>query len=246
MQDHFAINPNSRQSNKYTHPNNTQSNYSMGSVIGKTGVAEPAYDVLYKHTDAFPYEIRRYGQRFAAQASYDGSNDNTPFGVLARYIGVFGTPENEGSQPIAMTAPVIKKPTSIAMTAPVIKNSQSPTMDFVLPAEYDSMEKIPKPTNPAVTIHAIPPQVGAVHRYSGSMKDETARQNAQKLGRQLQKDGIQQMTEDYAVENYEYWGFNPPFTLPMYRRNEVWISLDEEQVAALVNGGDAVTTTSAN
>ncbi|GKY97021.1 hypothetical protein MPSEU_000660900 [Mayamaea pseudoterrestris] len=222
----------------------------MGSVIGKTGVAEPAYEVLFKQhaSDTFPYEIRKYGQRFAAQATFtsnDGDDRSTPFRLLAKYIGVFGTPENEGSKAIAMTAPVAisDKPTSIAMTAPVImsnKDATTKTMDFILPAEYDSLEKIPKPTNPAVMIHAIPPQVGAVHQYSGSMRENDCKNKATQLVKQLQKDGVKELTEDQALQNYEYWGYNPPFTLPMFRRNEVWIPLDEAQVASLVSGTGGV------
>ena len=229
---------------------------SMGSVIGKTGVAEPAYEVLYKQqtTGSFPYEIRKYGQRFAAQASFESSDDSSndrssPFRLLAKYIGVFGTPENEGSTAIAMTAPVVmsnagnNKPTSIAMTAPVImgnKDGKTKTMDFILPAEYDFLDKIPKPTNPAITIHAIPPQVGVVHQYSGSMQDDTCRDKAIQLAKQLQQDGLEGLlTEEQALQMYEYWGFNPPFTLPMFRRNEVWIPLDDKQVDALVNQNGA-------
>ena len=34
---------------------------------------------------------------------------------------------------------------------------------------------------------------------------------------------------------YEFWGYNPPFTLPMFRRNEIWIQLDTDQVDYLIN-----------
>lgn len=213
-------------------------------VFGKTGVEEPVFEVLMKHSSSagFPYEVRKYGQRYAAETLL--TEDNDAFSRLARYIGVFGEPENEGSQPISMTAPVAKetKPaTTIAMTAPVVKrgqtgNEQQRVMQFYLPSQYDSYSKIPKPTNPAVYIREIPPAVGAVHRYSGSFSDEVARENVRQLVLQLNQDGVENLTEQFALTEYLWWGYNPPFTLPPLRRNEVWIPLTPQQVERLVNG----------
>lgn len=221
----------------------------MGQIFGKTGgVAEPAFDVLYQRTTDFTYEIRKYGTRFAAHTTYTNGTDQ-PFRMLAQYIGVFGTPANEGQKAISMTTPVIideasgkGKPIAIAMTAPVVVqpqesnkdgNTAEKSMEFLLPAEYDSMDKIPRPTNPAVTIRELPPTIGAVHRYSGSMERDVAATMAQSLAQQLQHDGLDVSTE-YVMQQYQYWGYNPPFTLPMFRRNEVWIALDENQVERLV------------
>lgn len=223
----------------------------MGVVFGKQTVAEPAYDVILKRTVGVPYEIRRYGIRFAAETAFASNgnedDDSTPFRLLARYIGVFGSPENEGQEAISMTAPVMKEgggtstkePVKIAMTAPVMKqgdNNEQKTMAFVLPAEYDSLAKIPKPTNPLVHIKQIPSQVGVVHRYSGSFSDEISEAKAKELAKQLRDDGLLSMTDEFAVGHHQFWGYNPPFTLPMFRRNEVWIELSEEQADQLVNG----------
>lgn len=223
----------------------------MGMVFGKTNVAEPAFEIIYQRsTLPMSFEIRKYGERYAAETSWEStstkSNDNDddrPFTLLAKYIGVFGTPQNEGSIPISMTAPVMKQetttaPTAIAMTAPVMTsmNNSTKTMMFVLPDEYKSLDSIPKPTNPNVHIVQVPPAVGAVYRYAGSMDDATAQMNAMKLGQQLrtayQLDDS--MTDDYILHNYQFWGYTPPFTLPLFRRNEVWIQLNNEQVEQIV------------
>jgi hypothetical protein len=143
--------------------------------------------------------------------------------------------------PMAMTAPVAmeRKGTPMAMTAPVAMGNDassdqgSKTMKFFLPAEYDAMEKIPKPTNPDVKIVEIPPQVGVVHRYSGSFSQKLHDEKAKALSAQLQEDGIDRMTEDYVMQNYQFWGFNAPFTIPMFRRNEVWLELTLEEVEIL-------------
>jgi len=214
-------------------------------VFGKTGAEEPAFEVLMKHTQGFSYEVRRYGTRYAAEAV---NNHNGAFSVLARYIGVFGKPENEAQESIAMTAPVVKetKSTPIAMTAPVVKTEDSQgnkVMQFMLPAKYDSLSKIPKPTNSAVQIREIAPATGAVHRYSGSYSEAVTRQKVTELALQLQQDGVEGMTEEYAMENHLWFGYNPPFTLPPLRRIEVWLPLSPEQVGQLLKG---LTTSGAN
>merc|ERR1712124_185201 len=122
-----------------------------------------------------------------------------------------------------------------AMTAPVAmeKVSDKKRMKFFLPAEYDDLEKIPTPTDPSVKIKEVPPAVGAVHRFSGSLSDALNDKKAKGLSAQLRQDGIDRMTEEHVIQNYQYWGFNPPFTIPMFRRNEVWIDLTNEEATML-------------
>jgi cellobiose phosphorylase len=120
------------------------------------------------------------------------------------------------------------------MTAPVVKTEGKKTMQFMLPKEYDDLSKIPKPTNPAVHIKEIPSAVGAVHVFSGRFNDERSRKVAESLAKQLREDGVD-LSEEAAMETYEFWGYNPPFTIPALRRNEVWIPLSEEEVSRLVN-----------
>lgn len=239
----------------------------MGMVFGKNGVAEPAYKVLVTKPNGtiLPYEIRRYGERLAAETSYNTNNNNngddgsSPFRLLAGYIGVFGSPQNEGACAISMTAPVSTTttdptttigPVPIAMTAPVVMttttssaaNQKRKTMMFYLPVEYTSLASVPKPTNPAVTLRSIPPRTGAVHRFSGSMDEARANEVALQLAHQLREDGIVTSSplgskladDDYVLSNKEAWGYDPPFTLPPFRRNEVWIPLTAEEVAHIV------------
>ena len=103
----------------------------MGMVMGKISEEMPAFTVLHK---AVSYEVRKYGPSVVAECSYgpggwEASDGGSPFGALARYIGVFGKAQNEqkgASEAIAMTAPVLVTPPAsqkIAMTAPVLVTS---------------------------------------------------------------------------------------------------------------------------
>jgi hypothetical protein len=81
----------------------------------------------------------------------------------------------------------------------------------------------------------IPPQVGAVHRYHGSTNDDYNREMAAELAAQLLEDGVECISDDDVLENFQFWGYNPPVTLPMFRRNEVWVELTPEQVEEIMN-----------
>jgi len=221
----------------------------MGSVFGIESVEEPPFTVVLERSINVDttYQIRQYGKRMAVETIENrGANDSSAFSKLAKYIGVFGSPENEAQESIAMTAPVAmdKKVggTKIAMTAPVVmdkkegeSNNKSGIMQFMLPAKYDSMEKVPKPTDPDVHVKELPPVIGVAHRYSGSFDSKLCADNAVKLHSQLQKDGLTMLSEEHVLSNYQFWGYNPPFCLPMFRRNEVWIPLTQAEADQLVN-----------
>ena len=255
----------------------------MGMVFGIQREEEPAYEVVLDRNEIYrkqvgvvPYEIRRYGTRFAIEAAFDDPEENanneskddgtrSPFMKLAGYIGVMSEPQNEGKEGIAMTAPVAmqggddkkkkdkKKGEKINMTAPVAMHREGDTaeagdaeatghrkMQFFLPSKYDSLDKIPSPTNPDVTIKTVPPAFGAVHRYSGKFSESISRAKARSLVETLLKDGAE-VGINLALNDYEFWGYNPPFTIPAFRRNEVWVELSEAQVELLTKkyGGSA-------
>jgi len=66
------------------------------------------------------------------------------------------------------------------------------------------------------------------------MSRECSRQNAALLIKQLKEDGVEiDMDEAWAEGRAQFWGYNPPMTLPNLRRNEIWLELTEEQVQAL-------------
>uniref|UniRef100_A0A7S2N3Y2 Uncharacterized protein n=1 Tax=Helicotheca tamesis TaxID=374047 RepID=A0A7S2N3Y2_9STRA len=120
------------------------------------------------------------------------------------------------------------------MTAPVVtektkEGSDDEVMQFILPAEYDSMSKIPKPTNPDVRITEIPPSVGAVYQTNGKVDPKKGDALAVTLVGQLHEDGLVEEDEK-AVDEHQLWRYDPPFTIPYFRRNEVWVELDPNLV----------------
>lgn len=140
------------------------------------------------------------------------------FRLLADYI--FGN--NSVKQEIAMTAPVQQQESmKIAMTAPVQQQSAGDDwqVSFVMPSEY-TMETLPKPVNDRVTLKEIPAKAFAVITFSGMNSDENVQEHEKILVEYIE-------ANDLTVSGTPKYAFyNPPWTLPPMRRNEVMIELE--------------------
>lgn len=155
----------------------------MGAVAGRIAEEVPAHEVVYR---AASFEVRKYASSVVAECKYagkwgDSDSDSSPFMALARYIGVFGEAENQGSNKISMTAPVLVSPERISMTAPVLvspdgSKTRGDTMAFVLPgSKYKLVSDAPKPSNPNVTLRQLPERLQAVHTFSWNFRADRAR-----------------------------------------------------------------------
>ncbi len=160
-------------------------------------------------------EIRQYAPHLAASVTVQGneiSARSAGFRRLARYI--FGA--NTQNTAIAMTAPVAQS-AKIAMTAPV---AQSKTDDgswiitFYMPQKY-TLASLPKPVDPGIEIHQLPAATDAVYRFSG-IPGTTAVTKARALLLQQLATSLWQPVGEPVT-----WFYDPPWTLPWARRNEV-------------------------
>ncbi|KAL5072978.1 hypothetical protein RYX36_011962 [Vicia faba] len=197
----------------------------MGMVFGKIGVETPKYEVIKTTQD---YEIRKYAPSVAAEVTYDPSqfkgDKDGGFMILANYIGALGNPQNTKPEKIAMTAPVITKDSAekIAMTAPVVTNERNKmvTMQFILPASYEKAEEVPKPIDERVVIREEGERKYGVVKFGGVASDEVVKEKVEKLKLSLEKDGFK-VVGDFLLGRY-----NPPWTIPMFRTNEVMIPVE--------------------
>jgi len=194
-------------------------------------IEEPKYEVLM--TDG-AYEVRKYAPFLVAETLVEGDMDEASskgFRLIADFI--FGNNQvarsSEGEK-IAMTAPVTLEPQSvkIAMTAPVTLEPQQESVNmqtakqwivkFVMPSQY-TMATIPKPKNSAVNLKEIPSKYYAVLKYSGFNTLS-----------KVQTKSID-VKEWVRVKNLKMIGspqlsrYDPPWTLPMLRRNEIMIEV---------------------
>ena len=183
------------------------------SVVGiRTGTEEPRFSVAGHAGDA---EVREYATRLAAETIVPGSAEaarGEGFRRLAGYI--FGG--NAGGARIAMTAPVAQSAAGqqIAMTVPVTQaqTAEGWAIQFYLPA---SLREPPAPRDGRVRIVEAPAQTMAVLRFSGIATDSAvAAQRTRLLGL---LDRSAWVPSGPAVT----WFYDPPWTLPPLRRNEV-------------------------
>jgi DNA gyrase inhibitor GyrI len=197
------------------------------SVFGIRTAEELKYDVISKSGDI---EIRKYQPYISAVASMKGSYDEVQgdlFRILAGYI--FG--KNSTDSKIAMTAPVQTNPETkdtsekIAMTAPVVMKPERKgvwKMAFSMPSKY-TMQSLPKPLDPKVTLVEIPAKKFAVIRFSGSYDNLQKRSSkTEELSKWLST-----QSQYKKVSEPVFAGYDPPFTLPFLRRNEVLIEIEE-------------------
>ena len=183
---------------------------------------EPAYTVTEQEE---PFELRTYQPRIVAEVMVSGSMDEASgrgFRLLADFIFGNNTARSGGSQKIEMTAPVGMEPSSekISMTAPVSMQESEGRwrVSFAMPSSF-TLETLPRPNNPAVTIRQIPESRYAVIRFSGLAGAKKVAQKTADLQAWLaQKD----LKPKGAPELARY---NPPWTLPFLRRNEVMVEV---------------------
>jgi hypothetical protein len=185
--------------------------FSIVSFTSKD-IETPDYKVL-KTIDEV--ELRLYPKMIVAKTSLsDKSFENqgsNGFRTIANYI--FGG--NEKNQKIAMTAPVTVEPQAAESS---MKTAKTWRINFVMPSQYN-LATIPKPKNNAVTLREVPSKYFIVHKYSGfntvsRVQAKTDEAVEWAIKRSYKIIGTPQLSR-----------YDPPWTLPMFRRNEIMIDI---------------------
>ena len=190
-----------------------------GTIMSQ--VNEPKFKVIESHGNI---EIREYAPLLVAEVSVEGARKEAiskGFRILADYI--FGN--NAPHQKISMTAPVTQQQgEKIAMTAPVIQQALDHSghwkIRLVMPAEY-MLENLPQPNNSQVEVLSIPTKRYAVIRFSGLAGEENLQKHLEELRRWTNREKLNTIGEPIFAF------YNPPWTLPFMRRNEVMMEMKE-------------------
>ena len=200
---------------------------SKGAMAAET--EEPDYTVLSQDDD---FELRRYDEQLVAQTWISGDQDTASragFKTLADYIFGNNTAASGESSKISMTAPVTMQSGSsdesqkIAMTAPVNMQQENGKwrVQFTMPSQY-TMQTLPKPNNPNVEIIEVPEQTYGVIKFSWLAGEDKVSEKTEALQTWMQSQNLTPTGEPELAR------YNPPWTLPFLRRNEVMIAYESK------------------
>jgi hypothetical protein len=194
-------------------------------VFSNTAMAteEPKFTLLEKDQS---FELGLYEPKILAEVVVNGTMreaSSKGFKLIADFIFGNNIATSGKSEKISMTAPVLIEPHAekISMTAPVnVEQSGAGwKVNFVMPSQY-SLETLPKPNNPLVKIKPIPAKKFAVIQFSGLVDEEKMAKKVTDLEQWISTKQLK------VLGNAELARYNPPWTLPFLRRNEVMIEVE--------------------
>ncbi|CAF2961146.1 unnamed protein product [Rotaria sp. Silwood2] len=192
------------------------------TILGVIHNETPSYDVIAKK-DA--YEIRRYNKLYLAQISYEVplnteflSKSGAGFFSLYGYISGY----NETQTKMSMVAPVIMQETENDC---VIKR----TMSFIMsPTKFTSLDQIPIPNDKNIRIVEQTNSFDlACITFNMTMTIEKNAAKEKELREAAYRDRIQLSSNKSDIL---YFGYNPPYTIPHFKRNEICIPVISQEL----------------
>lgn len=154
------------------------------------------YQVLKKDGN---FEIRRYESFFTVAANESDIVETRGFNKLFSYI----SGNNANKEKISMTVPVIND-----------LNQNHMTTEFVMPMQYVKNGP-PNPNVSDITIRKYEKPLIAAITFSGNVDSEKILQYKNQLIQRLSKTEWKP-TGDFLLARY-----NSPFSIPIFRRNEI-------------------------
>ena len=191
----------------------------LSGLFGGVTSETPPFSIVSKGEK---YEIRRYQSQLWAQVEYTvdpttdfGDKTSSGFQPLFQYI----TGKNQREQKIPMTAPVIMQ-----QSAPV---SGQRRMAFIMPAsQFTRLDQLPQPTDPNVKLVAVnAPLVLACSSFNMGLTSKRVAAREAELREATRTDRIELVS---GFDTVRIGGYNPPWTLPWFRTNDVCIPLTNQ------------------
>lgn len=199
------------------------------------GLEGPAYRVV---SSGEGYEIREYESYTVASTSMskvdepytmdDLASGGEAFNALAAYL--FGA--NDDKEVMEMTTPVTT--TSTGEMRFYLKEREGKSNSFPMPvAENDEAFN----AKGEVKIQEVPPATLAVAKFTGFVTEGEVSRQKDALMTRLAIDGVEINVPHASVVPHIIFQYNPPYTIPILRRNEIAIpvGLSVEEFEDAVN-----------
>lgn len=171
--------------------------------IFMSDVEHPKYEIL--STDKH-IETRLYQSMTIAQVVVNGERSDAirkGFKIIADYI--FGNNQNNAE---------------IAMTAPVQQQGSKDfwKVSFVMPSKH-SLDTLPEPNNKKITLKTDNQKKFVAIVFSGTGSDSNIQKNTTKIQTYIKDNNLK------TKDEFKYAFYNPPWTLPFLRRNEIMVEI---------------------
>jgi hypothetical protein len=152
-------------------------------------------------------QIRRYPARIEASTEVDDvlleSALDHGYGRLACYV----CGANRAGENLARTTPIL-----------TAMHDGRYSVSFVMPPGRE-LGDLPRPDHPAVLLREVPSRTIAALRFRGRFTRDNIAANERRLLQQLLDNGLS------ARGSVTFAAFDSPLTLPILRRNELWIEI---------------------
>ncbi len=166
---------------------------------------EPIYESVFQQK---PYEIRDYKTMQQVITQEVGSRKlaiQSGFQSLFRYI----SGANQARKKISMTTPVLQS-----------MSQEKWKIAFVMP-RYLKKEEIPHPIDAKLKVEEVTNGRYAVIRFSGSINKRSLLKQQKNLETFVAK------RHCAIIQGPIFAFYDPPWTLPFLRRNEIWFQIDK-------------------
>lgn len=182
--------------------------YLIGYAVSMSKTPTTTYATLWQ---SGKFSVRGYPKLIVAETHMPGARDQAARGAFQKLAGYIFGRNND---------PTSNTPTKIKMTTPVV---QQPTQDgwnmyFVMPTTY-SRQSLPTPLNKTIHIRTIPPTPFLALRFSGAITTDNIMHARERL---------LAFAKDHQIELVDqpiFAFYNPPWTLPFMRKNEVMAAI---------------------
>lgn len=152
-------------------------------------------------------ELRRYPARVDARAEVNALDFEDALELGFERLAGFIHGKNATEECLAMTAPVTT----------TMRDGRY-EMSFVMPPDR-LVSSIPQPEDPRVQLREVPERRIAVLRFNGRFTKHNIEWQERKLLRKLVDAGLS------AKGSVMFAGYDAPTTIPLLRRNELWIEI---------------------